>query len=191
MREKDLPSAPPEPPPSGYVLFIAQMTTKIRHDRPNAHHNQIKVVREISKIWKYGMSNEDREYYNEFASEAREEYEKQHFEFRATGAYKPSTKFERLGGGDGPWVRIVMHEKNALEREISSYVTVKFPPRPETADKPEWVTKIEKQNQREAKRREEREKKLKLQEEEQLRALKEASRAKMKRLSEANEYKNK
>lgn len=191
-REKDLPSAPPEPPPSGYVLFIAQMTTKIRHDRPNAHHNQIKVVREISKIWKFGMSHEDREYYNEFAREAREEYERQHFEFRATGAYKPSRTFERLGGGEdhGPWVRIATHEKNALEREISNYDTVKFPPRPETADKPEWVTKIEKQNEREAKRKEEREKRLKQQREEEILLLKEASEAKMKRLQQANEYKH-
>ena len=43
LREKDLPSAPPEPPLSGYVIFIAQMTTKVRHDRPHVHHNQIKV----------------------------------------------------------------------------------------------------------------------------------------------------
>jgi hypothetical protein len=147
--------------------------------------NQIQVVREISKIWKFGMSSEDREYYNEFAREAREEYDRQHFEFRATGAYQPSLTFERLGGGGGPWVRIATHEKNALEREISTYDTVKFPPRPETADKPHWVTKIEKQNERESKRREERERKLKVQREEQVRLLKEASDAKMKRLAES------
>ena len=187
-REKDLPSAPPEPPPSGYVLFIAQMTTKIRHDRPNAHHNQIKVVREISKIWKFGMNDQDREYYNEFAREARDEYDRQHHEFRATGAYKPSLIFERLGG-DGPWVRIAFHEKNALEREISGYETVKFPPRPEHAEVPGWVTKVEKQNEREASRRLEREERLKKQREEDIRLLKEASEAKMRRLQEADKYK--
>ncbi len=42
LREKDSPAAPPEPPPSGYVIFVGQMTTKIRHDRPDDHHNQIK-----------------------------------------------------------------------------------------------------------------------------------------------------
>ena len=42
---------------SGYVLFVAQMTAKIRHDRPHVHHNQIAVVREISKICKYRMSD--------------------------------------------------------------------------------------------------------------------------------------
>ena len=41
LREKDMPEAPPEPPPSGYVIFVGQMTTKIRHDRPDDHHNQI------------------------------------------------------------------------------------------------------------------------------------------------------
>ena len=196
VREKDLPSAPPEPPPTGYVLFIAQMTTKIRHDRPTVHHNQIKVVKEISKIWKYGMNDDDREYYNEFAREAREEYERQHEEFRATGFFQPSLVFERLGGtgtGDdddhGPWVRIAKHEKNALEREISTYETVKFPPRPEDADKPKWVTRIENQNQREAKRKREREERDKKRREEEVRLLKEASEAKMKRLAQVDEYK--
>ena len=42
VREKDMPQAPPEPPPSGYVIFVGQMTTKIRHDRPDEPHNQIK-----------------------------------------------------------------------------------------------------------------------------------------------------
>lgn len=42
MREKDLPDAPPDPPPSGYVVFVSQMTTKIRHDRPSVQHNQSK-----------------------------------------------------------------------------------------------------------------------------------------------------
>jgi hypothetical protein len=206
VREKDLPTAPPEPPPSGYVLFIAQMTTKIRHDRPAAHHDQIKVIKEISKIWKFALSDLDRDYYNEFAKETREEYERQHEEFRATGAYQPSTVFTRLGGSsssggkdststststsngahdaNGPWVRIAQHEKNSLEREISTYDTVKFPPRPETAQKPSWVTKIEKQNEREAKRREEREARLAKVREKQMLLLKLASQAKMRRLKE-------
>jgi hypothetical protein len=42
VREKDSPEAPPEPPPSGYVVFVGQMTTKIRHDRPNVRHDQTK-----------------------------------------------------------------------------------------------------------------------------------------------------
>jgi len=217
VREKDLPSAPPEPPPSGYVLFIAQMTTKIRHDRPAAHHDQIMVVKEISKIWKFVLGGAEREYYNEFAREAREEYEQQHEEFRATGAYQPSNVFTRLGSGDGlgqahghghdhdhadsdsdadadsdsdtnnvngPWVRIARHEKNALEREISCYDTVKFPPRPEHAHKPSWVTKIEKQNQREKQRKHTREERLKKDREKQMQLLKDASVAKMKRLKE-------
>ncbi len=42
IREKDTPEAPPEPPRSGYVIFIGQMTTKIRHDRPSERHQQTK-----------------------------------------------------------------------------------------------------------------------------------------------------
>ena len=154
LREKDLPSAPPEPPLSGYVIFIAQMTTKVRHDRPHVHHNQIKVVREISKIWKYGMSNADREYYIEFAREAREEYKQQHREFRATGHFHPSKIFKKMEGG--PWIRIAYHEKNALEREIATYDTVSFPPRPPDAETPHWVKKIELANERERQRRKKR-----------------------------------
>lgn len=146
LREKDMPGAPSEPPPSGYVIFIGQMTTKIRHDRPDEPHNQIKVVKEISKIWKYGISEQDRDYYNEFAREAREEYQEQHREYRATGQYTKSKTFKRLDG-NGPWVRVAMHEKNGLEREIESYDTVQFPPRPPEMDE------AYKQREEESKRR--------------------------------------
>jgi hypothetical protein len=40
VREKDSPEAPPDPPHTGYVVFVGQMTTKIRHDRPNVPHDQ-------------------------------------------------------------------------------------------------------------------------------------------------------
>jgi hypothetical protein len=133
LREKDMPEAPPEPPPSGYIIFIHQMTIKIRHDRPDEPHNQVKVVQEIGKIWKYGISEKDREYYNEFAREAREEYQEQHRAYRATGEYTPSKTFKKLDG-IGPWVRVATHEKNGLEREIESYDTVQFPPRPPELD---------------------------------------------------------
>ena len=168
LREKDMPEAPPEPPPSGYVVFVGQMTTKIRHDRPDDHHNQVKgvfmarsvlhgtafyssfcfilnlvnvsfsslslslpVVKEIGKVWRYGISEKEREYYNDFAREAREEYQEQYREYRATGRFTPSKTFKKLGP---LWVRIKMHEKSALEREIDSYETVQFPPRPPEMD---------------------------------------------------------
>lgn len=161
LREKDSPEAPPEPPPSGYVVFVGQTTTKIRHDRPDEPHNQIKgillvllikfillyllcsiglycffflyctVVKEIGKIWRYGITEKDREYYNDFAREAREEYQEQYREYRATGRFTPSNTFKKLGP---LWVRIKVHEKNALEREIDSYDTVQFPPRPPEMD---------------------------------------------------------
>mmetsp|Transcript_26728 Transcript_26728/g.37548 ORF Transcript_26728/g.37548 Transcript_26728/m.37548 type:complete len:161 (+) Transcript_26728:556-1038(+) len=73
------------PPPSGYVIFVARMTTKIRHDHPNERRNQTQVIRKISKICKFGMTEPDREYYMIFCKEAREEYEYQYKEFRATG----------------------------------------------------------------------------------------------------------
>ena len=178
LREKDMPGAPPEPPPSGYSIFIYQMTTKIRHDRPNEPHNQVKgkrcasgfllhenqcythistaefifaVVKEISKVWKFGISEKDRQYYNDFAREAREEYQAQHREFRATGQYTPSKSFLKLEGG--PWVRVASHEKTSLEREIDSYESVQFPPRPPEMD--EAYRKREKESYR---RRREKEK---------------------------------
>jgi hypothetical protein len=176
-REQDLPSAPPEPPNSGYIIFVAQMTAKIRHDRPHVRHNQIAVVREISQIWRYRMSDAARDYYNNFAREARVEYKLQHTEFRATGSYTPSTVFSRLHG-DGPWIRISDTEKNALEREISSYETVKFPPRPIDVDKPHWEKKIELAHEREKARKIVRQHRQKLKETIRRQRLIQASKAK-------------
>jgi HMG (high mobility group) box len=132
-REKDLPEAPPEPPLSGYVVFVGQMTTKIRHDRPNERHNQTRVIQEISKTWRISLTDHERRYYNEYCEQARMEYRKQHLEYRATGRYTPSETFEKVAGV-GPWVRKKWDEKNALEREISLYETVIFPLRPAEFD---------------------------------------------------------
>jgi len=137
-REIDQPSAPLEPPVSGYVLFISHMTAKVRHDRPNAHHNQPIVVKEISKIWSLTMSDSDQEYYSRFTREAQQEYKQQYREFRATGGYRKSRKFMKLADGKGPWVRIQPEKRNALEREIAGYDNLVFPVRPATASKPAW-----------------------------------------------------
>jgi hypothetical protein len=150
IREKDLPQAPPEPPPSGYVVFVGQMTTKIRHDRSKEQHNQTKAVQEISKMWRLALSAEDRKYYNDFSEQARKEYEQQHLEFRATGHYTPSEVFEKVDG-TGLWVRKKFSEKNALEKEIAGYETVIFPPRP-----PELDEEYNKRNQENKERRKQR-----------------------------------
>lgn len=42
VREKDLDIAPPEPPATGWIAFLSQMTHKIRHDRPKSEHDQAK-----------------------------------------------------------------------------------------------------------------------------------------------------
>jgi len=132
-REKDLPQAPAEPPTSGYIAFVSQMTTKIRHDRPNEPHDQTKVIREISKIWKYRLDDGERDFYNEFAYRARREYQKLHDEYRATGRFQPAKVYERIEG-TGPWVHKNSMEKNSLERELATYETVKFPLRPPELD---------------------------------------------------------
>ena len=62
-RVTDLPTAPPEPPQSGYICFLAQMTTKIRHDRPDEPHDQSRVMSEISRMWRLALSDDEREYY--------------------------------------------------------------------------------------------------------------------------------
>lgn len=162
LRDKDRPSAPPEPPPTGYIVFVGQMTTKIRHDRPDVRHNQIRVIGEISKIWSQSMSEAEREHYETFAKEAQEEYGRLYGEYRATGSYRgEESGFLRLGsdtaegdtardGGNvgtisrregstsnrGPWVRADSSRRNALEREISNYDSVIFPPRPANLDPP-------------------------------------------------------
>lgn len=132
-RVKDAPTAPHEPPSSGYVVFVGQMTTKIRHDRPRQQHEQTKAVQEISKIWKYQLTDEEKNYYNTFAAELKSEYKEQHMEFRATGVYTPSKRFVRVEG-TGLWLKKKSEEKNGLEKEIDGYETVKFPPRPSEFD---------------------------------------------------------
>jgi hypothetical protein len=156
IREKDLPQAPSEPPPSGYIVFVGQMTTKIRHDRSNEQHNQTKVVQEISKMWRLALSEQDRKYYNDFSEQARKEYERQHLEFRATGHYTPSEVFEKVDG-TGLWLRKKFSEKNALEKEIAGYETVIFPPRPPELDEEYYKRDQESKERRKQRLREQRE----------------------------------
>ena len=133
LRDIDLPNAPTEPPPSGYVLFLGQMTTKLRHDRyqrdktKRVQHDQTKLVQEISNMWKTSLNDRDREYYHNFYVELKKEYQQQLMEYRATGYYTPSTKYLRNHTSVGLWTHIEMSEKNALELEIATYDTVQFP----------------------------------------------------------------
>jgi HMG-box domain len=120
--------APPEPPPSGYVVFLGQMTTKLRYARRDQPHEQTRLVPEISRLWKYGVTDAEREYYHQFCREVRQEYRQQHLEYRATGHYTPSERFERNMEGTGLWLRKT--NKNRLEMEIATYDSVKFPMRP-------------------------------------------------------------
>lgn len=92
------------------------------------------------------MTEPDRDYYMKFCKEAREEYEYQYKEFRATGQYTPSVKFEKMQDV-GPWVRMEWAEKNALEREISKYDSVVFPARPPEFDE-EYYKKEEERKKR-------------------------------------------
>ncbi|KAL7578308.1 hypothetical protein ACA910_012719 [Epithemia clementina (nom. ined.)] len=132
-RDRDAPEAPMEPPMAGYIIYVGQMTTKLRHDRPHIPHNQTAVVQEISKLWRIALSDADREFYVQFSEEARKEYDLMHLEYRATGTFRPSRKFQRLEGV-GPWIHKQPQDRNALEREIASYQTVQFPPRPKELD---------------------------------------------------------
>jgi len=131
VRETDSPSAPPEPPSSGYNVFVGQMTTKLRHDNPNEHHQQSTAVTYISKQWKEVMSQSEKNYYHEMATLARNEYTTQNLEYRATGRYTPSRTLRKIPN-TGLWLRL--HNKNALERELDTYETYHFPPRPPQAD---------------------------------------------------------
>ena len=77
------------------------------------------------------MSEEERAYYNQFATEAKHEYDQQVVEYRATGSFRPSHSFSRLEGTN-IWIR--KHFQNGLEKEISQYPTCQFPKRPAAFD---------------------------------------------------------
>ena len=77
------------------------------------------------------MSEEDKEYYNNFAADAKKEYKQQLIEYRATGAYKRSKHFAPLEDTN-IWIRI--DKPSPLEEEIRSYETYTFPKRPAELD---------------------------------------------------------
>jgi hypothetical protein len=144
-RDADAAGAPPEPPLTGYVIYVSQMTTKLRHDNPDRHHDQISAIRRISNMWNK-LVPADKAHYSTMAREARAEYDERLMEYRATGLWSPYTAFERLTtnkngvsfegcrerttGSNGPWVRMPYEKKNELEKEIGTYEQVIFPPRP-------------------------------------------------------------
>lgn len=133
VRDTDGRTAPHEPPPSGYTIFVGQMTTKMRHDRPHEPHDQTKVMQQISARWRSVLTDDEREEYNSFADQAHEEFSRQLREFRATGTYTPSELFEKKPGAN-VWVHKPYDNKNALERELETYTTFTFPPRPQELD---------------------------------------------------------
>jgi hypothetical protein len=136
VRDQDQAEAPPEPPTSGYTHFVFLQTTKIRHDRGiHAEHSQAAVLSEISKMWKKQLTSADQSYYTDMANAIAAEYKQQVLEFRATGTFRPSQRFIKLGDGAGPWVHLhAADRKTALEQEVAQYKTVVFPPRPPEQD---------------------------------------------------------
>jgi hypothetical protein len=133
IRDIDLPTAPTEPPPSGYILFLGQMTTKLRYESykenqaKRVKHDQTKMVQEISNLWKSSLDSKDRDYYHNFHTKLKSEYRQQLTEYRATGYYTPSTKYIRNHTNVGLWTHIEVQDKNALELEIATYDTIHFP----------------------------------------------------------------
>lgn len=132
VREQDKKDYPPEPPITGWDVFIRQMTAKIRHDRPDERHDQSKVLQELGKIWRIGVSDEERDYFTKFAEDAKKEFDQQVVEYRATGSYQPSKHFVRLENSS-IWTR--KDRPSPLESEISTYKTIHFPKRPPELDK--------------------------------------------------------
>lgn len=90
------------------------------------------MVQEVSKLWRRGLSEEERNYYNRFANEAQETYNRQMIEYRATGTFTPNEEFIKVPGAN-VWVR-QPNKQNALEREICQYETMVFPRRPPHMD---------------------------------------------------------
>lgn len=78
------------------------------------------------------MSEEERNYYNLFANEAQETYNRQMIEYRATGTFTPNDEFIKVPGAN-VWVR-QPSKQNPLEREICQYETMVFPRRPPSMD---------------------------------------------------------
>ena len=80
------------------------------------------------------MTEDDRNYYNDFAMDAKREYEHQVIEYRATGSFTPSKEFSKIDDVN-VWIRKQKAFQNKLEREISNYDTCLFPKRPPQLDR--------------------------------------------------------
>merc|ERR1712232_673930 len=109
------------------------MTYKIRYDRKvlynRTDHDQAQITKYVSQLWGSALSQEERDRYNSFAKEARMEYDYQLRQFRATGGFIPSTRFEKMDptrSGGGVWLKTNWEERNDLEREISHYPVEAF-----------------------------------------------------------------
>ena len=111
-------------------------------------------------MWRMALTDKERKYYLDFSDECRKEYKRLHMEFRATGHYTPSDKFERCDGV-GLWVHKRPEEKNHLEREIATYDTVIFPQRPDHMDEDYERRLKESKERRKARMKAEREAKKK------------------------------
>jgi hypothetical protein len=72
-RDADAAGAPPEPLMTKYVIYVSQMTTKLRHDNPERHHDQISAIRRISNMWNK-LAPADMAHYSTMAREAHAEY---------------------------------------------------------------------------------------------------------------------
>jgi hypothetical protein len=89
-------------------------------------------MQEVSKLWRIGLTEDERRYYNQFANDARDEYNRQMIEYRATGSYTPNQEFVKLPEVN-VWVR-KSSKRNGLEQEICEYDTMIFPKRPPSMD---------------------------------------------------------
>lgn len=136
-RRRLLPSqeAPPCPPNAGYQCLFAQITVKWRHERKegaSTKGDMHDIVREVARVWEQ-FDEEEKKYYNDLVEQAKEEYEQQKIEYRATGHYQPSAVVEKIRGVKNLWLYKDWHKKNELEKEIASYDTYVFNTRPVVA----------------------------------------------------------
>ena len=78
------------------------------------------------------MHKRRRRFCAQFSNDARDEYNRQMIEYRATGSFTPNTEFVKLSNVN-VWVRKEANQ-NDLEKELCSYETVVFPKRPPSMD---------------------------------------------------------
>jgi len=99
---------PGRPPPSGYTVFVSQMSRQLKRLNEDLRgsgdtfwSHQPHMVRHLSTLWNEQLGEQVKNKYKKFAGEAKKDYKRMMREYEATGSYVRSNIYGKV---DGIWM---------------------------------------------------------------------------------------